>query len=193
MLKKEKLFKQVFMKFPKSKEFKEYWSRDSGIEAYFKNKMPNVKSETIKEFQRLYQKKLDNIVWSSLKCKKCGMEWTYERQSYKEKECKESEKYICANCSGMETIKNDMLDLSNGIRIHPYKYIENLSQEEHKKIFINDTFYMLNLDDDEEYVCFENSEKVDKESEKYNLNQSGCYYERNEHFIIYFPKIKIID
>ena len=125
----EDLFKKIFASFINSKEIKDNWYSDSGIKAYFQRHYSDIKEYTIKKFIKYYVKRINGYTWYSLVCKKCGIRWHFERWLYKEKNNGNSS-YVCAECSGIEVVKDDMVDISDEVRMQPYAFIENLTEQE---------------------------------------------------------------
>jgi hypothetical protein len=185
----KEFFKKIFASFINSKENKEACFPDEGIKAYFKNNYPDTKEDVVKAFLKYHWKRFDELSWSFLVCKKCGCEWAFERQRYKEKNNGNSG-YICAECSGIEVVKDGIVNVSDEVVLQPYSFIENLTDEEQKYMFIQDVVSMNNIDLDEEYVCIDLEKVTSKKDEENKINQLDCLLVRDEKYVIFFPKIK---
>lgn len=186
----EEFFKKVFAGFINSEEKKDNWSPNSGIEAYFQRHYCDINKEIVKAFIKYYAKRMNGYTWSSLVCKKCGIRWYFERWLYKEKNNGNSG-YICAECSGIEVVKDGVVNVSDEVRMQPYAFIENLTEEEQKSMFIQDVMSMNNIDSIEEYVCIDINETTNRINKEEKINHLDCFLVRDERYVIYFPKIKL--
>ena len=186
----EEFFKKIFAGFINSEENKRAWFIDEGIKAYFKNNYPDIKENIVESFLKYHRKRFEELTWSSLICKKCGIEWAFERQKYKEKNNGNSG-YICAECSGIEVVKDGMVNVSDEVRMQPYTFIENLTEQEQKSMFIQDVMSMNNIDSNEECVCIDIKETTNRINKEEKINQLNCFLVRDERYVIYFPKIKL--
>ena len=58
-------------------------------------------------------------------------------------------------------------------------------------MFIQDVMSMNNINSNEEHVCIDMEEAINKIDEENKINQLDCFLVRDERYVIYFPKIKL--